>query len=65
MVQVHSFIASTEKRYNVFPFLPLDPALDIGVFRPLFISKQDKQPKREEIKKIKMDVVLSLGPAST
>lgn len=42
-------LASMEKGRFV-PFFPLDPVLDIWVFRLLIISKQDKQPQREEIK---------------
>lgn len=33
----------------IFPCFPLDPALD-RFSDPLFISKQDKKPQREEIK---------------
>lgn len=45
---------------DVFSYFPTDPSLDIWGFRPLFMSKLDKEPKREEIKE-KMVVVLSLG----
>lgn len=31
-------------------FIPVDPSLEVWVFRSLFVSKQDKQSKREEIK---------------
>lgn len=45
VVQLHNF--GKHKKVKIFP---LDPSLDIWVFRPLFVSKQDKQAKREEIK---------------
>lgn len=48
--KVHSFgkHKKTESCF-IFPFLPLDLALD-RFSDPLFISKQDKKPQREEIK---------------
>lgn len=41
--------ARKKERYFIFPFFPLDLALD-RFSDPLFVSKKDKQPQREEIK---------------